>query len=446
MNQVSTRAGEPEDLSDMSPSDLSLSDISIDDIEYVPQLAPANVDTTLQSRRDPPRSPPSSRTASPPPSRPPLAPDRLVGGRYRLVRKVGAGGMGEVWAAEHVRLHMLVAIKILLPRQLGIPEIVARFEREAILLGRLRGDHVPQVLDFFTDDVHGPALVTELVMGESLADVVKTPLSVEQALDLGIELAHAVGHLHRANVVHRDLKPSNVILRPGADGGRRATILDLGVSCLVHGGDGAPEAADITAGDVVLGTIEYMAPEQIVSCGLVTPGADLYALGALLFRAMTGAHVFGRGLDKLDLARAKLTREAPALPTSRTDPMARGLATVVRRALERNPTMRYASAEALREDLMALRSPETVSDARAGDRVRAGARLRHTQPRTPEAAGGGRRRDRAAGARGLRVRGLRRVERGRRAGGHARVAAVGHRRALGTRAEDAGRGPEDAGS
>ena len=361
MNHAWTRAGEPEDFSDMSSSDLSFSDISIDDIEYVPQLAPANVDTTLQSRRDPPRSPPSSHPASPPPSRPPLAPDRLVGGRYRLERKVGAGAMGEVWAAEHVRLRMPVAIKILLPRGLGTPEIVARFEREAILLGRLCGDHVPQVLDFFTDDVYGPALVTELVKGESLADVIKTPLSVEQALELGIELAQAIGHLHRANVVHRDLKPSNVILRRGADGVRRATILDLGVSCLVHGGEGAPEVADITVGDMMVGTLEYMAPEQIVRCAEVTPGADLYALGALLFRAMTGAHVFGRGLDKLDLARAKLTQEAPALPTGRTDAVARGLAAVVRRALERNPTMRYASAEALCEELVALRSLENGS-------------------------------------------------------------------------------------
>jgi serine/threonine protein kinase len=340
---------ESDDRSDISQSGISISDIPLSAIEYVPQ---PKVDSAVRARRAPRSSPPPV-----PSSRPALVPGRVVGGRYRLVRKVGAGGMGEVWCAEHLRLRMPVAVKILLGRGRGVPEIVARFEREARLLGRLRGDHVPQVMDFFDDDVLGPVLVTELVDGESLAKVLEKPLTVEQAVELGIDLADALSHLHRANVVHRDLKPSNVILRPGADGARRATILDLGVSRLLDAEDGALEAADITAGDVVLGTLEYMAPEQIVSCGLVTPGADLYALGALLFRATTGVHVFGRGLDKLDVARAKLTRDAPALRTGRTDAMATGFAAVVGRALERCPSARYASAEALREDLVALRSP-----------------------------------------------------------------------------------------
>ncbi|MGH7298594.1 MAG: serine/threonine-protein kinase, partial [Polyangiaceae bacterium] len=276
--------------------------------ELPPPPLPA-MDPTLPSRRDPgsgvrPRSPSSA------PTRPPLEAGRLLAWRYRLERKVGAGGMGEVWAAEHVGLQIDVAVKVLLPRALRSPEIVARFEREAILLGRLhleRCRHVPRVIDFFADEACGPTLVTELVNGTSLAEVVKMPVSVEDAVAMGIQLATALADLHRAGVVHRDFKPSNVILGRAAGGCRRVIILDLGVSRLVREEPGRPELADITTGDVVVGTIEYMAPEQILRCGDATACADLYALGALLYRAVAGRHAFGPDLDKLDMIRAKLT-------------------------------------------------------------------------------------------------------------------------------------------
>jgi serine/threonine-protein kinase len=108
-----------------------------------------------------------------------------------------------------------------------------------------------------------------------------------------------------------------------------------------------------------------MAPEQIVSCGQVKPAADLYALGALLFRAVTGAPVFGPGLDPVDVVRAKLTVEAPALPTEREDALARGFVKVVARALERNPCARYPSAEELRRDLRDLLATQSELAAAA---------------------------------------------------------------------------------
>jgi len=273
--------------------------------------------------------------------------------------------MGEVWAAEDTTRGLTVAVKLLLQRALHVPEIVARFEREAILLGRLHSDHAPRLLDYIIDPVYGPVLVTELVEGESLALAMKTRLSIEQALDLGIELASGLVDLHEASVVHRDLKPSNVILRPMADGRTRAVMIDFGVGRLVHEPDDGLELADITHGDNVVGTLEYMAPEQIVSCGQVKPAADLYALGALLFRAVTGAPVFGSGLDPVDVVRAKLTVEAPALPTGREDALARGFVKVVARALERNPCARYPSAEELRRDLCDLRELATQSELAA---------------------------------------------------------------------------------
>jgi hypothetical protein len=293
--------------------------------------------------------------------RPGLAVGAIVGGHFWLLQKLGSGGMGEVWAAEDTTRGRTVAVKLLLQRALHVPEIVARFEREAVLLRRLDSDHAPRLFDYVVDPVYGPVLVTELVEGESLALALKTVLSIELAVDLGIDLASGLADLHDASVVHRDLKPGNVILRPLADGTTRAVMIDFGVGRLVHEPDDQVELADITHVDGVVGTLEYMAPEQIVSCGQVGPGADLYALGAVLFRAVTGATVFGPGLAPMDLVRAKLTMEAPALPTEREDALARGFAKVIARALERSPGARYASAEELRRDLCELRELATES-------------------------------------------------------------------------------------
>jgi serine/threonine protein kinase len=319
----------------------------------------APVDPTLMSRRDAART--EIRAGSQPPrERPDLEAGQLLGGRYRLERRVGAGGMGEVWSAEHATVHMKVAVKLLLAHALRVPEIVARFEREALLLGRTRGDHLPHAIDFLQDPLYGPVLVTEFVEGESLAGVLRVPLPIEQAIDLGIDLAAGIAELHRANVVHRDLKPGNVILRPAPDGTKRAVIIDLGVGRLVPGSDDVPAVMeDISTDEVVVGTLEYMAPEQIVHCHAVTAAADVYSLGAILFRAVTGRHVFGAALDRMELVRAKLTSEAPPLETARRDPIASGLASILACALERNPAARYQSAEHLRADLLNLRERTT---------------------------------------------------------------------------------------
>jgi serine/threonine-protein kinase len=241
---------------------------------------------------------------------------------------------------------------------LDVPEIVARFKREALLLARTRSAHVPRAIDFIIDDTFGPVLVTDLVEGECLSNVLTAPLSVEETIDLGIDLATGIADLHRAHVVHRDLKPSNVILTPTADGERRAMILDLGVSRWVNEELALAEESEISAitiGDNVVGTLEYMPPEQLLHCADVTSAADVYALGAILARAVLGRHIFG-ALEKVELVKTKLTTDAPALETGRSDRMALGLVAVVRRALERDIGDRYGSAEDLRDELQALRA------------------------------------------------------------------------------------------
>jgi serine/threonine protein kinase len=266
--------------------------------------------------------------------------------------------MGEVWSAEHVTLRMKVAVKVLLPHALTVPEIVARFKREALLLARTRSEFVPRAIDFAVDDTYGPILVTDLVEGECLSTLLKRPVSLEEAIDLGIALATGIADLHRAHVVHRDLKPSNVILTDAEGGPRKAIIIDLGVSRWINDPTHAEEDSEISAitiGDNVVGTLEYMPPEQLLHCAEVTSAADVYALGAILARAVLGRHIFG-SLDKVELVKMKLTTDAPRLEIERTDHLAIGLAAVVRRALQRDASNRYPSAEDLRDDLHALRA------------------------------------------------------------------------------------------
>jgi serine/threonine-protein kinase len=294
----------------------------------------------------------------------------LVGGRFRVDRLIATGGMGEVWAAEQCATGMPVALKTLRADVCSNLEVVQRFKREALLLGRVRSDRVARVIDFLVDAKCGAVLVTEFVEGHSLADAPDPePLPVERALELGIEIALALQDLHRARIVHRDLKPGNVILQPLEDGRSRAVIVDLGVSRVLSPDDeqNTDALTDITRTNIVLGTIGFMAPEQILGPREVTPTADVYSLGAILFRIVGGQNVFG-GMSRIEQLRAKLQGEAPRLETGRTDALARGFEAVVSRALEREPTLRYASAEEMAAALSALRGK--VSGAPTGVRSR----------------------------------------------------------------------------
>lgn len=281
----------------------------------------------------------------------------VIAGRYRLQRKIGSGGMGEVWAAEHIAIGVRVALKALLPAAAMDQQLVARFRREAYLLGRLRSDRVARVVDFVEDRRFGLVLVMDFVEGDPLANVLEMRrLNVEESIALGIDIVTALCDLHRAKVVHRDLKPDNIILEPLANGKTRAVIVDFGVSRLESSGDASNEEESITGitqADVAVGTIPYMAPEQFLSSRDVTGAADLYAVGAILFRALSGQHVYGDTED-LDYAKIKITTRAPPLHVPRFDRVGRGFSAIVAKALERLPDDRFESADAMLAELLAL--------------------------------------------------------------------------------------------
>jgi serine/threonine-protein kinase len=287
-----------------------------------------------------------------------LTPGAVIAGRYRVDTKVGAGGMGEVWSGEHIGIGVSVAVKTLLPAAAMNHEVVARFKREAYLLGRIRSDHVARVVDFVADDVYGLVLVMEFVGGDPLSRLLQEKtLNVEETLELGVDIASALKDLHKSNIIHRDLKPGNIIMAPLPDGRRRAVVVDFGVSRLMSDStkDEDEELTGITRADMAVGTIEYMAPEQILNSRNVTPGSDIYAAGAILFRASAGRHVYGNVQSDAELAQKKLTTESTALPLQRDDKVSLGLAKVVGKMLKRRPSERYKTADEVLADLVPVR-------------------------------------------------------------------------------------------
>jgi serine/threonine-protein kinase len=178
---------------------------------------------------------------------------------------------------------------------------------------------------------------------------------VEEAIDLGIDVVSGLGALHRARVIHRDVKPANILIRTQGDCGRCAVFVDFGVSRLASHDEGSDDAlTEITTADRAVGTFEYMAPEQILCSRTVTGSADLYAVGAILYRAVAGHHAFGNACGP-DLARHKLSVAAPALVTGRADRIAKSFEELVARALAQSPEDRYHIANAMLADLLLLR-------------------------------------------------------------------------------------------
>ena len=288
-----------------------------------------------------------------------LSPRAVIAGRYRVDTKVGAGGMGEVWLGEHIAVGVRVAVKTLLPAAAMNHEVVARFKREAYILGKIRSDHVARVVDFVADDLYGLVLVMEFVEGDPLSRMLlERTLTVEEGVELAFGLASALKDLHGASIIHRDLKPGNVMMQPLPEGRRRAVVVDFGVSRLMSdkSKDEDEEITGITRADMAVGTIEYMAPEQILNSRNVTPGSDIYAAGAMLFRACGGRHVFGNITSDTELAQKKLTTEAPALPLQRMDKLAEGFSKLVARMVKRRPSERYKTADEVLQDLLPLRA------------------------------------------------------------------------------------------
>lgn len=282
-------------------------------------------------------------------------------GHYRIDEKVGSGGMGEVYRARDERLDRDVALKILPPGKLEDQEARSRFRREALALSRLNHPAIATIHDIGSD--RGiDFLVMEFIEGPTLEERLARagPLSEEEILRIGQQLAEAVADAHDRGIVHRDLKPSNIKLVRGG----RVKVLDFGLARLWDEAAGAESELPLTATRAAVGTVPYMAPEQLEG-GPPSPKSDIWALGAVLFEAATGEPPF-RGKTVYELATAILHGAPGPLPGT----LSGGLRAIIERCLQKDPERRFRNAGELRVALETIDSAPFRQLPTPGRRIR----------------------------------------------------------------------------
>src|SRR5262245_32061673 len=270
----------------------------------------------------------------------PAVPPALVDhARYRVLGLVGQGGMGAVYRAEHRHMDRLVALKVINPGLIRNPASVQRFQQEVRAAARLHHPNIVTAHD--ADEADGlHFLVMEHVEGRSLADLVseRGPLPVAEACECARQAALGLQHAHEQGMVHRDVKPHNLMLTP--DG--TVKILDFGLARLARTPDGPlPAGADAVAGltgaGTIMGTADYVAPEQAADPRTADIRADVYSLGCTLFHLLAGRPPFEGGIVPEKIARhtAGPLPPLPGVPS--------GLAAVVARMTAKDPADRYAT-------------------------------------------------------------------------------------------------------
>src|SRR5262249_49628335 len=273
-------------------------------------------------------------------------------GPYRLLDRLGGGGLGEGYAREDARLKRQVAIKVLPATVANDQARLARFEQEALATAALNHPNILVVHDIGKDD--GRAyVVAELLEGKTLRDELNegTP-AVAKAIDYATQIARGLAAAHARGIVHRDLKPENLFVT--ADG--RVKILDFGLAKLVVNASGSSGAATETRvaldtePGTVMGTVGYMAPEQVRG-ETVDARADLFSLGVVLYELLTGRRAFAR--DSAADSITAILRDAPE-DVSALRPVPAALARVVARCLEKSPGLRFQSASDLAFALQTL--------------------------------------------------------------------------------------------
>lgn len=278
--------------------------------------------------------------------------DDVLGG-YRLVARIGEGGMGEVWRATHRQLARMAAVKIIRPDMVevanrGADAAIARFRREAQLIARLQSPHTVYVYDFGVADDGRFYYAMELLDGISLQSLVQTfgPLSPSRTVFVLAQVCESLHEAHEQGLIHRDLKPSNVMICKVALSHDVVKVLDFGLAKNVSD----PGATQLTAVGTTTGTPGYMAPEVVLGDGPVDRRADIYGLGCLAYYLLTGSPVFDDpNLTRLALRHVNDEPEPPSRRTSQTVPA--DLEAIVLQCLEKKPNNRPRTAASLAEQL-----------------------------------------------------------------------------------------------
>ncbi len=327
----------------------------------------------------------------------------IVGGRYRIARKLAAGGMGEVYQAEHIELHKQFAVKVMLPALSSDQEFVNRFKREAISASRIGQQNIIDISDFGQTDDGRFYFVMEFLDGLTIASVLhrQGPMPVTRMVNVGLQVARALAAAHAQGIVHRDMKPENVMMlqRPGQPD--FVKVLDFGVAKVSTG----PGQGGQTQLGMVVGTPQYMSPEQAMGVAVDTR-TDTYALGLIFYEMLTGKPTFAGDTASILMVK-QVTEPAAPFPAEVVATMPAALHDLIFKMLEKDPNARPQSLDEVVNVLETLQAhlkvgaklapatasgrfpqtatPHTVSAIRV---TATGAPMAPTQPVAPPTTGG----------------------------------------------------------
>jgi serine/threonine-protein kinase len=303
----------------------------------------------------------------------------VLDGKYRVERVLGAGGMGVVVAARHVQLEQRVALKFVLPSAMENAEVVERFSREARAAVRLKSEHVARVIDVGKLETGSPYIVMEYLEGHDLGDVIEQrgPLPPEDAITYLLQACEAIAEAHAIGIVHRDLKPRNLFLTSRVDGRPLVKVLDFGISKAPATG----QELSLTKTTAVMGSPNYMSPEQLRSAKLVDGRTDIWALGIILYECLTGRVPFEA--ETVTQLCAMVLQDPPRpLEELRRD-LPPGLSNVVSACLEKDPARRFQSIADLARALERFGGPASQGLAQRIATVGGSSTLR--SPQSPSA-------------------------------------------------------------
>ncbi|MFM8388491.1 MAG: protein kinase domain-containing protein [Actinomycetota bacterium] len=273
-----------------------------------------------------------------------LVPNTLIGARYRLEKRIGQGGMAEVWLANDISLSRKVAVKMMKSQHNNDPVVVERFRREAQAVGNLSHPNIVTVYDVVENDGQ-QAVIMEYVEGMTLREVLdqKTRLSPSLTIHIGMAIASALDAAHASGIVHRDIKPGNILLTQTG----RVMLADFGIAKAVNATE-----ADLTNQNIMMGTAKYLSPEQVRGKPL-DGRADIYSLGLVLYECLAGRVPF-IGESDVDTALARVQREPTNLLKKRPN-LPPALTGFVHQMLQRDPSRRPATGLHVYETLYRIR-------------------------------------------------------------------------------------------
>jgi serine/threonine-protein kinase len=287
-------------------------------------------------------------------------------GSYRILQKIGTGGMGAVYLAEHPLIGKKVALKVIHRELASNKEVVQRFFQEARAVTKIGNEHIVEIHDFGQTPEGDHFYIMEYLEGQTLATVLSTDrvLDVMRALHIGAQVAAALSAAHASGVIHRDLKPDNVMLTTRLGDPNFVVLLDFGLAKMFIGGG---QSAVKTAAGVLLGTPQYMSPEACESKGGLDHRTDIYALGILLFQMMTGVLPFDG--ETMGEVLVKQVTQLPPPPRGFNPSIPPSVEQIVLRCLAKNVDARFPTMQALREALLDpeayLRNSPPIAPARS---------------------------------------------------------------------------------